>query len=84
MNSIFFLLEQQLSPSEVVELLTYFLNFPDSSRDQLEEYAILNNICPKCFSKLTTYCWEERSEYFGRIVGEEMSELRCDCCGWMY
>lgn len=77
-NDLIEILEEQFTPLEIVELLSGFYE------EDLEEYAINNNICPKCLSQLTIHKWGELSEHFGRPVVEEMSELICNGCGRVF
>jgi uncharacterized protein with PIN domain len=78
-NDLVEILEEQFTPLEVVELLSGFYE------EDLEDYAIKNNICPKCLSQLTIYKWKEsRGECFGFPTYEEMSELVCQGCGRVF
>ncbi len=71
--------DHNYSPSEIVEILS------NINKEDIEEYAKENFVCPKCYGdlKLITY-YEPRSEHFGMPVSEEMSELVCENeCGWV-
>lgn len=68
-------LEERYTLSEIVELLS------DFDKEDLQNFAIQNNICPKCFDILTVHKWKEPSEHFGFPCREEMSELICVGCG---
>jgi len=73
------ILEERYSPSDIVELLDGF------SKEDLDEYALDNRVCPRCFSELKVHTWNEsRGEQFGFPTEEEMSELRCEGCGDVY
>lgn len=83
MEDLIDILEDYLSPVEIVKLLSNILKCKYNSEEKLKEYAIYNNICPRCYSELTMYTWKEsRGEHFGFPAEEEMSELRCNDCGW--
>jgi len=71
-------LEDYYSISEIIEILS------NITKEDIEEYAKENFVCPKCYGdlKLITY-YEPRSEHFGMPVSEEMSELVCEECGWI-
>lgn len=57
----------------------------DFDKEDLEDYAFQNLICPKCFSKLVIHSWKEpRGEHFGFPASEEMSEYYCEGCGRVY
>ncbi len=79
--------------SEIVEALedkgySIFesLNLLDEfDKEDLEDYAIQNMICPRCGSQLDLNTWEEdRGEFQGKQSSEEMSELICGFCGKIY
>ena len=77
------LLEDKLTPAEIVELLNEVFHDFKESKEELKEYAIGNNICPMCTTQLSVYSWkEDRGEHFGFPAFEEMTELRCPECGW--
>ena len=79
MYGLISILEKEHSISEVVELLSSF------DVEELKDYAIGHNICPKCFGELSEYKWEEsRGEYMGRPAYETMCELKCEGCGEVY
>lgn len=68
-----------LSPPEIIQLLTSF------DRDDIEEYALENLICVRCFGELSLHTWvEERGEYQGSPAFEEMFEWVCCECGNVY
>lgn len=78
MEELFEILEKDLNPMEIIELLNEF------DREKLITYAVKNNICPKCCSQLKVHGWKEsRGDYFGFPSYEEMFELRCNDCGWI-
>ena len=67
------------SPLEIVELLN------NIDRNDIEDYAIENGICPKCLSEVVIHVWKEaRGEAWGVPVEEEMSEFLCEGCGRAY
>ena len=71
--------ESNLSPPEIIELLTNF------DRDSIKEYALENLICDRCFGKLSLHTWvEDRGEYMGKPAFEEMFEWVCMGCGNVY
>jgi len=85
MDDLIEILKQELTPGEIVELLSDILIHTDKNilENKLEEYAIDNEICPKCYSDLTLYEWEEsRGEYMGFPASEKLAEWRCNSCGW--
>lgn len=72
-------LEERCTLLEIVELLS------DFDKEDLQDFAIQNNICPKCFDILTVHKWKEiRGEYFGFPCEEEMSEFICQGCGSIF
>jgi len=75
---LFEILEERMAPSEVVELLNEF------TKDDLENYAIKNMICPYCGNDLKIINWQEEREYQGRPTFENISELVCYSCGNTY
>jgi uncharacterized protein with PIN domain len=78
-SELFEILEERMNPSDIIELMN------DYTKDDLEDYAIKNMVCPRCGYELRVNTWfEERSEFQGRPVNEEMSELVCDECGRTY
>lgn len=82
MNELISLLEGQLSPEEIVELLNFVLHNYYDSKEELSEFALEHNICPKCASPLMIKTWyEPRGEHFGHPCKEAMSELYCEYCG---
>jgi ribosomal protein S27AE len=71
------ILEGSFSPSEIVEMLD------NISKYDIENYAVKNNTCPRCYSELSTRNWKEnRGECHGFPSYENMSELVCQRCHW--
>lgn len=80
MNDLIDALERTHNPIEIVELLNNFI----FNQEDLNSYAIKNNICPKCYSDLRIHSWREpRGECFGFSSKETLSELRCEGCNWV-
>jgi ribosomal protein S27AE len=75
MKEIIEILEERYSPEEIWEL------FDNYDEDQLRDYFIKNDICPLCGNELFVHRWEENREWWGSIVKEPLSELRCSNCG---
>ncbi len=71
-------LEERFSLENIIEFLTSL------NKDQIEDYAVSKNICPKCFSSLILNTWKEEREYQGSPAFETMSELTCEGCGDTY
>lgn len=72
------ILEDRYLPSEIVELLN------NIDKDDLENYAVKNMICPKCCGNLMIHSWREsKGKYFGVPCYEEMTELICEVCDWV-
>ena len=68
-----------LLPSEIIDILKDRENYEQT----LKEYAVSNNICPRCGYELKLHTWKEsRGSYFGCSSEEEVSELRCVDCEW--
>lgn len=85
MNDLIYILKEHLSPAEIVELLNYVLSSYYDSKEKLKEFALENNICPKCACELSINLWKEpRGEYFGFSSYEIMSEFQCECCGSIF
>ena len=75
--------DRGLLPSEVVEKVYNTLKDKYNSEKILKEYAISNNICPRCGYELKLHTWKEsRGAHFGCSSEEEVSELRCVDCEW--
>lgn len=73
------ILEERLSPSEVVELLNLY------DKQKIQDYAIKHKICVKCLSDIIVVTWQEdRGEFWGSPAYENMSELRCSGCGEVF
>jgi hypothetical protein len=69
-------LEERYTLSEIVEMLC------DIDKQDIEDYAIGHNVCPRCYSQLELHTWKEaRGDYFGSPAFEEMGEIYCLCCG---
>lgn len=82
MEDLIEILEETLLPVEIVELLNELIN--NQYIIKLQEYAVDNDICPKCYGELSTYTFrEDRGEHFGVPIKEEMHETRCKECGWV-
>lgn len=78
-NDLVEILENQnYSPLEIIEMLN------DFNKEDLEDYAVDNKVCYKCFSQLTIHTWKEPSEHFGSYVEEEVLEYQCEGCGYTY
>ncbi len=71
-------LRERYTPSEIVELLNEF------DEDILKDFAIENDVCPRCAGELILHRWDEKHEYWGAIVFEPLSELRCSNCDETY
>lgn len=73
------ILEQEnYTPLEIVELLK------NIDKNDLDDYAVKNMICPICNGDLVTRSWwESRGECFGFPSREEMSQLVCQSCNWV-
>jgi len=71
-------LKERYSPSEIVELLNEF------DEDQLRDYALENDVCPRCGGEIYTHRWEEKHEVWGAICFEPLSELKCSVCNETY
>lgn len=79
MKEIFECLEERYTVSEIVELLNEF------DRNDLEEYAIGRNICPRCGGKLLVHRFkEDRGEFWGFPCKETIEELICEDCNETY
>ena len=79
MYGLISILEKEYSISEVIEMLS------NIDVEELKDYAIGHNICPKCFGELSEYRYQEnRGEAWGRPAYETMCELRCEGCGEVY
>jgi len=63
MNILFEMLEEKLTPSEVVELLSSF------EKDDLCDYAERNLICTRCYSDLIIHKWKESRGRDGKQIG---------------
>jgi hypothetical protein len=61
----------KLNPKKVVEQIENY------TRQQAERL----NLCPECFSELSTFKSYEESEFHGIPVKEIITERRCSC-GW--
>lgn len=73
------ILEDKYSPVEIVELLNTI------DRQDIEDYAIEHNICPRCLSQLSFKTWkEDRNEYMGFPAYEDVTEIYCQSCGAVY
>lgn len=80
MDEIIEILKRNFKPVEIVEILNDFT----FNQEELDNYAIEHEVCPKCYSELVIHSWkEDRGQYFGFPVEENMSELRCEECGWV-
>lgn len=72
-------LRERYSVNEIVELLN------DFDEEYLKDYAIDNDICPRCGGDLYLHRWDEsRGEHFGFPCKEPMSELKCESCSETY
>lgn len=79
MRDLIDVLEIYHLPEEVVELIRDALANPEV----LEEYALKNNLCPKCGEELKFCEWEEeRGEYLGFPCSEKVGVKCCRDCGW--
>jgi len=75
MNELLDFLETRYTSSEIIELLK------DFDEDKLGDYAIKNDVCILCGGELVIHRWEEEREFWGSIVKEPLSELKCCECG---
>jgi hypothetical protein len=79
MDELIQILEDSLSPSEIIEILKSF------DEDKLRDYGIKNDICVNCGGDLILHRWEEsRPEFWGFPCREEMCEIICVECGEIY
>lgn len=78
MKELIDILEVNYSPEEVIQLLNEF------DEDKLKDYALMHDICPLCGGGLYTHRWDEKREWWGSIVFEPLSELKCQNCGETY
>lgn len=69
------ILEAIYTHSEIVEMLDSI------SKTDIEEYAVKNYVCPRCYSNLVEHRWKEKSEHFGFPAEESQCELLCEGCG---
>ena len=78
-------LDNMMSPSEVVETLNLAFRHYKRSLQQIKQYALDNNICPKCTCELEVHTWiEDRGECHGYPTKEYMSEKVCPNCNTEY
>jgi len=79
MNNLFEILEEDYTPSEIVEILDSY------DESQLEDYALSNDICPKCYGNLLRHEYKEyRGEHFGFPAYENMVGCCCESCGEVF
>jgi len=78
-NDLISILEQEnYTSQEIVEMLD------NVDKNTLENYAVDNMICIKCYSDLVTKSIkEDRGEHFGFPSFETMAVLECKKCGWV-
>lgn len=74
MEELLNFLETKYSPSEIIELLNEF------DEEKVEDYALAHDLCPRCGGDLMVHRWREKHEYWGSIVFESLSELKCESC----
>ena len=78
MSEIFYALEKEYLPEEIVEMLRTI------TEDDVVKYALDNDVCPKCYFKLINNTWKEESEHFGFPAMETMGNMKCSGCGEVY
>lgn len=78
MDEIIEILKRNFKPVEIVEILNDFT----FNQEELDNYAIEHEVCPKCYSELVIHSLREPSEYFGFYTEEKMTQLQCNNCGW--
>ena len=78
MEELIDVLETRYSPSEIIQILNEY------DEQKLEDYALKNDLCVRCGGELYTHRWNEKHEYWGAIVEEPLSELKCMMCGETY
>jgi len=73
------ILEESLSPSEIVELLNRF------DEEILRDYAVDHDVCVRCTGRLVVHRWDEdRGQFWGFPCKENMEELICEDCKETY
>lgn len=81
MHELVEILEESLSPAEIVELLKVIIS--KKYQNELEEYARKNEVCFECYGEMSWHHWREsRGEFWGFPAFENLSELKCNNCRW--
>jgi uncharacterized protein with PIN domain len=79
MDDLIQILEEKYLPVEIIEILNTI------DRQDIEDYAIEHNICPRCLSQLNFKTFKDyRNEYMGFPAYEDVTEVYCQCCGAVY
>jgi uncharacterized protein with PIN domain len=85
MDELIDMLRDQYPPSEIIEKIKAAIYSGSRGRQILDEFALDNNLCPKCNENLETHTWREpRGEHFGYPAEEYVSQLWCNNCNRGY